>query len=217
MSDKKTSFSLKPDPLVLLGFAVVITGIIFLVYGFIPQVQPHYYLVATGSVSINDTYTPETYFQSHYNGSDPMNLVQCYPSITGWNCAGYQQIGTIIVYGVSSRYLGLALMFLGIGAVFAGNRLAPFKPKPSHIRPITVRIDDDICVSNSVCVSLAPNVFQLKKQETPTIFAPTAYVVDPSAADNDTIIQAAEMCPTGAIIIEDAETGERIHPPLPKG
>jgi len=43
-----------------------------------------------------------------------------------------------------------------------------------------------------------------------------AYVLDPYGADNDTIIQAAEMCPTGAVIIEDAETGERIHPPPPK-
>ena len=104
----------------------------------------------------------------------------------------------------------------GLVGVYLGNRLTPFRSKQSYSRPVTIRVNEDVCVSNSVCVSLAPTVFQLKKQEVPTIFAPVAMVVDPNGADNDAIIQAAEMCPTGAIIIEDAETGERIHPPFPK-
>jgi len=222
MQDKKNSFSfVKRDPLVLLGLALLVAGILFLVYGFVPQQQPNYHLIASGTVPINDTSgniitNASNYFESHYSGSSPMNFVQCYPGPTGWNCNGYQQVGNIVVFSISSRYYGLVMIFSGFGAIYAGNRLSPFTPKASYTRPITVRIDEAICVSNAVCVSLAPKVFQLKKQDSPTIFAPLAYVVDPNGADNDTIIQAAQMCPTGAIIIEDAETGERIHPQLPK-
>lgn len=222
MSEKKRSFSfVKRDPLVLLGLAVLAAGILLAIYGFVPHQQPSYTLLASGSVPINDTSgnlitNPENYFQAHYTGSGSMDLVDCYPSSIGWSCAGYQQIGSIVAYSLSSRYYGFAMVLLGFGAIYSGNKLSPIKPKPSYTRPITIRIDEGICVSNSVCVSLVPKVFQLKKQEAPTIFAPVACVIDPSGADNDAIIQAAQMCPTGAIIIEDAETGERIHPPLPK-
>ncbi|MDG6906534.1 MAG: ferredoxin [Nitrososphaerota archaeon] len=218
---KKFPSLLGRDPLIILGLAVLFAGIILLIYGFIPHDQPKYLLIATGSVPINDTsgsiiVNPQNYFQAHYSGSGILDRVDCYPSTVGWSCDGYQQVGTGVIYSLSSRYYGLIMVALGVGAIFAGNKLAPFKPRPSYTRPIKVTIDENICVSNSVCVNLVPNVFQLKKQDTPTIFAPVAYVANPQGADNDTIIQAAEMCPTGAIIIEDAETGERIHPKLPK-
>jgi len=220
MSKKSFSF-VSRDPLILLGLAVLFAGVVLAIYGFVPHDQPKYILLATGSVPINDTSgniiaNPENYFQAHYAGGGTMNLVNCYPSPTGWSCDGYQQVGTAVAYSLSSRYYGLIMVLLGFGSIYAGNKISPFKPKESYTRPIKVRIDEKICVSNSVCVNLAPKVFQLKKQDAPTIFAPVAYVVDPSGADNDTIIQAAQMCPTGAIIIEDAETGERIHPRLPK-
>ena len=222
MPENKRPFSfVGRDPLVLLGLAVLLAGILLAIYGFVPHQQPVYSLLASGSVPINDTSgnlitNPENYFQAHYAGSGTMNLVDCYPSSLGWNCAGYQQIGSAVAYSLSSRYYGLIMVLLGLGAIYAGNKFSPVKTKPSYTRPITIRIDENICVSNSVCVSLAPKVFQLKKQDAPTIFAPVACVVYPYGADNDTIIQAAQMCPTGAIIIEDAETGERIHPPLQK-
>lgn len=222
MTEKKKSFSfVSRDPLVLLGLAILFAGMVLLIYGFMPHDQPNYVLLATGSVPINDTSgnlitNPQAYFQAHYTGSGTMDTVDCYPSPIGWTCDGYQQIGTLIAYSVSSRYYGLTMILLGFGSIYAGNKLSPFRPKESYTRPIRVRIDENICVSNSVCVNLVPKVFQLKKQDTPTIFAPVAYVVDPAGADNDSIIQAAQMCPTGAIIVEDAETGERIHPRLPK-
>jgi ferredoxin len=222
MSANKKSFSfVSRDPLVLLGLAVLVAGILLAIYGFVPHNQPSYVLLESGSVPINDTSgnlitNPANYFQAHYNGSGTMNLVDCYPSTVGYSCAGYQQVGTVVAYSISSRYYGLIMIVLGFGSIYMGNKLSPFKPRPSYTRPIKVRIDENICVSNSVCVNLAPKVFQLKKQDTPSILAPVACVVDPTGADNDTIIQAAQMCPTGAIIVEDAETGERIHPRLPK-
>jgi len=221
MSEKNSFSFVKRDPLVLLGLAVLVAGILLAIYGFVPHQQPNYTLLASGSVPINDTSgnlitNPENYFQARYTGSGSMDLVDCYPSPTGWSCAGYQQIGSIVAYSFSTRYYGLAMILLGFGAIYAGNKFMPIKPKQSFTRPITIRIDEGICVSNSVCVSLLPTVFQLKKQDKPSIFAPVACVIDPSGANNDAIIQAAQMCPTGAITIEDAETGERIHPQLPK-
>jgi ferredoxin len=219
---RKTSRNLSlRDPLVLLGFGVLLAGILLLVYGFIPLHQPSYKLLAFGSVPINDTSgniitNPENYFQAQQSNGASMDLVQCYPGSIGWNCFGYQQTGTIVTYDFSSRYYGGIMAIAGFLGVFAGIKISPFKQKPSYTRPLTVRVDEGICVSNSVCVSLVPTVFQLKKQDTLTIFAPVAMVVDPLGADNDSIIQAAQMCPTGAIIIEDEETGERIHPPFPK-
>ena len=182
----------------------------------------NYIQISSGAVPINDSSgnfitDPQTYYSSHYNGTGSLDRIDCNPSVNGWICYGFQFVDMITVYSVSARYYGFGLMIVGVLGIYGGNRLAPSKPKERYLRPITIRIDEDICVANGVCVGLAPTVFQLKKQEAPTIFAPLAYIVDPYGADNDTIIQAAEMCPTGAIIIEDAETGERIHPPLPQG
>ncbi|MDA4112370.1 MAG: ferredoxin [Thaumarchaeota archaeon] len=212
---------LRKDPLVVLGLIVLVGGIALTIYGLIPTSEANYVQVASGPVPLTDAtgtfiYSPDIYFRAHHNGTAPIDNVQCSPSINGYICYGFQFIGTKIVYSISSRDYGFGLMVLGVIGIYGGNRLAPLKPKLPHLRPITIRIDEDVCVANGVCIGLAPNVFQLKKQETPTIFAPMVYIVDPTGADNDTIIEAAVMCPTAAIIIEDAETGERIHPPYPE-
>jgi ferredoxin len=211
---------IRKDPLAILGVAILIFGIILTIYGLIPLTRPNYSQIGSGPLSVTDPsgnfiFDPNQYFQSHYNGTGSVDMAQCTPSTNGFYCYAFQLIGTKIVYSIPAREYGFGLMIVGVLGIYAGNRLAPFKPKPKHERPITIRIEEDLCVANGVCVSLTPNVFQLKKQETPSIFAPLAYIVDPYGADNDSIIQAAEMCPTGAIIIEDAETGERIHPPYP--
>ena len=218
---RNSGFRISKDPLVLIGLVVLILGIGLTVYGLIPIQVPNYQQIAAGPVPITDSLgnfviDPVSYYRTHYNGTGSLDQVECSPSVNGWICYGFQFINTITIYNTWARDYGFGAMVLGVLGIYGGNRLAPFKARSKHLRPISIRIDEDICIANGVCVGLAPGVFQLKKQETPSIFAPLAYIVDPYGADNDTIIQAAEMCPTGAIIIEDAETGERIHPPLPK-
>ncbi len=204
----------------MLGLVILVIGIVLTAYGLIPLQTANYQQIASGPVPITDAAgnfitDPSAYYQAHYNGTGSLDTVDCSPSVNGYICYGFQFIGTSTTFNQSAREYGFGLMVVGVLGIYGGNRLEPLKPRPKHERPITIRIDEDICVANGVCVGLAPTVFQLKKQETPSIFAPLAYVIDPYGADNDSIIQAAEMCPTGAIIIEDAETGERIHPPLP--
>lgn len=220
--ESKQPFSFtKRDPLVLLGLAILVVGALLAIYGVIPQTQPKYQFIASGSVPLNDTagkfiLNPESYFQAHNLASGMMDEIKCYPSVTGWTCYGYNQVGTSRVYSTSSIYYGLIMVLAGFGSIYVGKRLSPVRAKPLYLGPLRVRVDENICVTNSVCVSLVPTVFQLRKQEAPTLLAPTAFVINPNGADNDSIIQAAQMCPTGAIIVEDAATGERIHPPYPK-
>ena len=218
---RSSGFRITKDPLVMLGLIILIIGVALTIYGLVPLQSPNYLQVGSGPVPLTDSLgnfvvNPVTYFEAHYNGTGSLDNVQCSPSVNGWYCYGFQFMGVVTVYNQSAREYGFGLMVVGVLGIYGGNKLAPAKPRPKHLRPITIRIDEDICVANGVCVGLAPTVFQLKKQEAPTIFAPLAYIIDPYGADNDTIIQAAEMCPTGAIIIEDAESGERIHPSLPK-
>ncbi|MDG6997212.1 MAG: ferredoxin [Nitrososphaerota archaeon] len=210
---------LSGDPLALIGIAIVIIGVILIVYGFMPRQQILYKQVASGQVPLDDPsgnfiQNPESYFAQNYTGVGSLDKVVCSPDQGGYACFGFEFAGTRAVYSVDSRYYGLGMVALGLLSYYGSKKLSPLKPRPRLTRRITVRVDEDICVANGVCVKLAPTVFQLRKPDEHSIFAPLAYVVDPTGADNDTILTAAEMCPTGAIVIEDAETGERIHPPI---
>lgn len=67
-----------------------------------------------------------------------------------------------------------------------------------------IRVDLDLCIGAANCVAIAPTVFDLNEEG-------KAYVLDPASADDETIIEAAESCPTQAIILEDDE-GRQVFP-----
>ncbi len=75
-------------------------------------------------------------------------------------------------------------------------------PKPIKIAKIVV--DPDACIGAAPCVTVAPGVFQLGDDN-------KAYVVDAHAADDDTILLAAQSCPVQAISLYDEE-GNKIYP-----
>jgi len=64
-----------------------------------------------------------------------------------------------------------------------------------------VRIDRDLCIGARSCITIAPDVFALDDED-------IAIVLDPSAADEETLMEAAEACPMDAVIIEDEEGGQ---------
>ncbi len=65
-------------------------------------------------------------------------------------------------------------------------------------------VDRDLCIGAAPCVTVAPGVFQLDKDN-------KAVVIDAHGADDDTILLAAQSCPVQAIALYD-EDGNRIFP-----
>ena len=65
-------------------------------------------------------------------------------------------------------------------------------------------VDRDLCIGAASCVAIAPGVFALEEEN-------KAYVVNPEGADNETILLAAQSCPTRAIILLDKD-GNQIWP-----
>jgi ferredoxin len=70
---------------------------------------------------------------------------------------------------------------------------------------LEIRVDHGLCVGNAQCVGLAPNVFRHNDNR-------QSEVVDPAGAPEELILKAAGSCPTGAIEVLDADTGERLYP-----
>ena len=63
------------------------------------------------------------------------------------------------------------------------------------------------------CIALAPEVFQIDWVKRKSSFsAAPIEVKDETGADNETIFLAAQSCPYRAIVLEDADTGERLYP-----
>lgn len=72
-------------------------------------------------------------------------------------------------------------------------------------REIHITVDHDRCVGNGQCLVLAPEVFRHND-------ARQSEVVDPAGAPEEDVLQAAGSCPTGAIAVVDAATGEALFP-----
>jgi ferredoxin len=72
-------------------------------------------------------------------------------------------------------------------------------------RELRITVDHDVCMGNGQCVFLAPEVFRHNESR-------QSEVIDPAGAPEETILQAAGYCPTGAISVADAESGERLFP-----
>jgi ferredoxin len=72
-------------------------------------------------------------------------------------------------------------------------------------RKLRVWVDHNVCVGNAMCTTIAPKVFALNDQR-------QSEAVSPEGDTVEKIIDAAENCPVSAIIVEDAETGERLFP-----
>jgi ferredoxin len=70
---------------------------------------------------------------------------------------------------------------------------------------LRVTVDHDRCVGNGQCVFVAPDVFRHNENR-------QSEAVDPDAAPVELVVQAATYCPTGAIVVADAETGEQLFP-----
>jgi ferredoxin len=72
-------------------------------------------------------------------------------------------------------------------------------------RRLRITVDPEHCVGNGMCLVAAPRVFEHNADRQSTVMNPTG---DPE----DRILHAAANCPTNAIRVEDADTGEVLFP-----
>ncbi len=69
-----------------------------------------------------------------------------------------------------------------------------------------VKVIREKCISAASCVAIAPRVFELDEEG-------LARVISQDGDDDDTKLLAAQSCPTAAIVVTDAKTGEQVWPP----
>ncbi len=70
-------------------------------------------------------------------------------------------------------------------------------------------VEPSLCMAFGSCTILAPNVFHIESNK---MINPKAIVISEIADKFESILDAAQTCPTKAIIIIDKHTGEQIFP-----
>ena len=72
-----------------------------------------------------------------------------------------------------------------------------------------IYVEPSLCMAFGSCETLAPNVFEVDKNK---MLNPKATVKSETGNDFESILNAAETCPTKAIILKDRYTGRQIYP-----
>lgn len=81
--------------------------------------------------------------------------------------------------------------------------------EPKKQPNLFVDVDPSLCIACCSCETIAPEVFSIDKL---THMNPKSKVINPKGAGINKIMNAAETCPTKAIIVENKETKERLYP-----
>jgi ferredoxin len=66
-----------------------------------------------------------------------------------------------------------------------------------------------LCIACWSCETIAPNVFEIDKNSR---MNPKSSVINQKGAGINKIMNAAETCPTKAIIVENLDTKEKLFP-----
>ena len=84
------------------------------------------------------------------------------------------------------------------------------KAKEPEKQPnLFVDVDKSLCIGCCSCEMIAPDVFLINRNSRSN---PKSSVINPKGAGVNKIMNAAETCPTKAIIVENADTKERLFP-----
>lgn len=65
-------------------------------------------------------------------------------------------------------------------------------------------VDRELCIGAASCIAVSAETFQLNGEN-------KAVVIDPNAADDDTLMMSAQSCPTKAVLLFDKE-GKQVFP-----
>ncbi len=69
---------------------------------------------------------------------------------------------------------------------------------------LLIAVDRAKCTGEGACAVIAPYVFEMNEDG-------VAEVIDCDGADTETILEAAQTCPTGAITVVEASVGRRFR------
>lgn len=84
------------------------------------------------------------------------------------------------------------------------------KAKEPKAQPnLNVNVDESLCIGCCSCEIIAPNVFAINKNSK---MNPKSSVINQKGAGVNKIMNAAETCPTKAIIVENEDTKEKMYP-----
>ena len=81
--------------------------------------------------------------------------------------------------------------------------------EPKKQPNLFVDVDKSLCIGCCSCEIIAPDVFQINKE---SMSNPKSSVINQKGAGVNKIMNAAETCPTKAIIVENSDTKERMYP-----
>jgi len=68
-----------------------------------------------------------------------------------------------------------------------------------------VKVLREACIGAASCIAFSPSVFELDTEK-------KAVIVSGADDTPDNLLMAAQSCPTKAIVLIDAETGEQVWP-----
>jgi ferredoxin len=81
--------------------------------------------------------------------------------------------------------------------------------EPKKQPNLFVDVDKSLCIACCSCEMIAPDVFLINKESRSN---PKSTVINSKGAGINKIMNAAETCPTKAIIVENIDTKERLFP-----
>jgi len=81
--------------------------------------------------------------------------------------------------------------------------------EPKKQPNLFVNVDKSRCIGCCSCEIIAPDVFEINKE---SMSNPKSSVINQRGAGVNKIMNAAETCPTKAIIVENLDTKERLYP-----
>jgi len=83
------------------------------------------------------------------------------------------------------------------------------KHQDTHYHNLSVNVDKSLCIGCCSCETIAPKVFSVDKL---THFNPKSSVYNLYGANEEKIMDAAQTCPTKAILVDDKDTERRLYP-----
>ena len=81
--------------------------------------------------------------------------------------------------------------------------------EPEKQPNLFVDVDQSLCIGCCSCEIIAPDVFELNRMARSN---PKSRVINQKGAGINQIMNAAETCPTRAIIVDNTDTKERLYP-----